>query len=799
MQRSRKRKLAQRRAHWTQPTLAGAILAAFAGQAGAQPAAEAGQLEEIVVTAQKRAESLQEVPLSIVALGTETLERMNVGSFDDYAKLLPSLSYQTFGPGFARPYMRGVASGANGNHSGPLPSVGVYLDEQPITTIQGQLDVRIYDVARVEALAGPQGTLYGASSQSGTIRIITNKPDPAGFAAGYDLGLNTVRGELGYTGEGFVNLPVSETAAVRLVGWYDHDGGYIDNLPGVQRYPGPPSSGACIANTIPAPAGCDARGSFARERYNEVDTYGARAALRIDLDDDWTLTPTLMAQEQKADGSFGYDPRFGELKVQRFYPEFSEDRWGQAALAVEGKVANLDLTYAGAFLRRKVESATDYTDYSFFYDTLFGYGQYYVDDAGNPTDPSQYVQSNSVYTKQSHEIRLSSPAENRLRFVVGVFGQHQTHRIQERYRIDDIGTAIEVPGWPDTIWSTRQKRVDRDYAVFGEMTYEFTPRLSGTLGARYFEANNTLKGFFGYGAGFGSTGERACFDQSDFLGAPCVNLDKGTVENDYTPKANLTWKFDDDRMVYVTYSEGFRPGGINRRGTLPPYGADFLENYEIGWKTTWANAFRFNGAVFQADWDNFQFSFLGANGLTEIKNAANARIRGVEADFDWAATAGLTLSGGVAFYDAELTDNYCGELDAAGRPITNCADPQAPAGTQLPVTPKFKGNLTARYEWTAGEFDAHVQGTYAYHGSAFPDLRIAEREILGEQDAYGIADLSAGVTRGTYTLNLFVSNLTDERADQFRSAQCAVSTCGERYYVYTNVPRTFGVRFSQRF
>ncbi|HYL72094.1 MAG TPA: Plug domain-containing protein, partial [Candidatus Dormibacteraeota bacterium] len=157
-----------------------------------------GALQEVVVTAEKRTENLQDVPVSITALATERLEQLNVQNFDDYVKYLPSVAYQTGGPGFAKIYMRGVASGDNANHSGPLPSVGVYLDEQPVTTIQGPLDIHIYDIERVEALAGPQGTLYGASSEAGTVRIITNKPDPSGFKAGYDLTGKTVRGEGGY-------------------------------------------------------------------------------------------------------------------------------------------------------------------------------------------------------------------------------------------------------------------------------------------------------------------------------------------------------------------------------------------------------------------------------------------------------------------------------------------------------------------------------------------------------------------------------------------------------------------------
>src|SRR4051812_18322517 len=188
------------------------------GVAHAQQAEEAG-LEEVVVSAQKRNESLQDVPLSIQAIGQEQLAELKVDDFGDYVKYLPNVSYQTLGPGLSRPYIRGVASGENANHSGPLPSVGVYLDEQPITTINGPLDVQIYDIARVEVLAGPQGTLYGASSQAGTIRIITNKPDPDAFDAGYELTGSSLEGDLGYLAQGFLNIPLSEKAAIRIVGW----------------------------------------------------------------------------------------------------------------------------------------------------------------------------------------------------------------------------------------------------------------------------------------------------------------------------------------------------------------------------------------------------------------------------------------------------------------------------------------------------------------------------------------------------------------------------------------------------
>src|SRR5476651_2432688 len=196
MTRSRRRKLARIQAKpagrliFKATPVASALLACMPAAYAQERTAETVGLTEVVVTAQKRTENLQDVPISIQALGTAKLEELHVTNFDDYAKFLPSVEFLSTGPGFEHVYMRGVSSSVLENHSGSLPTVGVYLDEQPVTTIDGILDVHIYDIARVEALEGPQGTLYGASSEAGTIRIITNKPDPSAFAAGYQLGTN---------------------------------------------------------------------------------------------------------------------------------------------------------------------------------------------------------------------------------------------------------------------------------------------------------------------------------------------------------------------------------------------------------------------------------------------------------------------------------------------------------------------------------------------------------------------------------------------------------------------------------
>jgi outer membrane receptor protein involved in Fe transport len=757
--------------------LSGVSAPALAQTAAATPS-EAIGLEEVVVTAQKRSENLQDVPISIQALGTERLEALQVSDTRDYVKFMPSVTAPTGAPGFSNYYMRGVASGENNNHSGPLPSVGVYLDEQPVTTITGPLDIHIYDIARVEVLAGPQGTLYGASSQAGTIRIITNKPSTSRFEGSWDLEANKVsHGDIGYTGEGYVNVPLSDRAAVRLVAWADHQAGYIDNVPGSITFPTGPIT---INNN-----------ALVEDDYNETDVVGARAALKIDLDDNWTITPALMGQRTQSDGGFAADPAKGDYKISRFYPENLDDKWFQAAATIEGKVGNLDLTYAAAHMRRWVDTDSDYSDYSYFYDTLFGYGAYIVDDAGNLINSSQYIQGKDYYKKTSQEFRIATPAENRFKVVAGLFWERQIHNIQQRYKIDRLAGDLEVPGWPDTLWLTKQRRIDRDYAAFADATLDVTDKLSLTGGIRFFRYKNSLEGFFGFGTGYSSgTGVGACFKPTIIEGGPCTNVDKVTEGHGHTYRLNATYKFTDDKMLYATMSTGFRPGGINRRGTLPPYKADYLKNHEVGWKTSWFdNRLRWNGAVFYEKWNNFQFSFLGANGLTEIRNAGKAKMKGVESDINWLVTDGFTLVGALAYTDAELDEDYIPDPDAP---------PEALKGTALPVTPKFKGNLTARYEWSVGDMDAHAQASVVRTGSAWPDLRSSDRAVIGKLPASTTVDLAMGVKRNSWRVEAYVKNLFDDDGQNDRFVQCASAVCS-RVYVIPIQPRTIGIKVGQDF
>ncbi|HMG46350.1 MAG TPA: TonB-dependent receptor [Allosphingosinicella sp.] len=818
--------------------------AAFAqGTAPAPAAAPADDNGDvIIVTAQKRSENLQNVPISIQALGTQQLEELNVANFQDYTRLLPSISYQTFQPGTTNVYIRGVASGGDGNHSGSLPSVGVYLDEQPVTTIGGTLDVHIYDVARIEVLRGPQGTLYGASSEAGTIRIITNRPDPSGFSAALDAELNTVRhGGIGGALEGYVNAPLGDHAALRLVAWYQHDSGYIDNVAGTRHFLPDPPGGITINNN-----------GLVERDFNDVDTVGGRAALGIELDENWTVTASLFGQDQRSRGSFGFDPRVGDLQVQHFFPDRDHDRFAQAALTIEGKIANFDLTYAGAYLDRQIHTTNDYTDYAEAYDHLYdvccgGLSNYFYfqDNAGNTINPSQHIVGRSHYRKMSHELRIASPAENRLRFVGGLFYQRQTHLIHQDYQVTGLASALSVNGFPGTLWLTQQERVDRDYAAFGELSFDILPTLTLTGGLRVYRYDNSLIGFFGFGrnpagppfngAGSSRTGVAGCYTTTGQIlrdnpggtllppavsGSPCTDLGDfvgGTVVpkhqdgNGVTHRVNLTWRITPRHLLYATWSSGFRPGGINRRATIPPYEEDTLTNYEIGFHTEWGGGLRINGAIYQQDWDKFQFSFLGQNSFTEIHNGPDARIRGAELELNWRPPgSGFNFAASAAYTDAKTRRNLC-LLDD---PTFTCQiGPNlffisAPAGTHLPVTPRFKAAATARYEFALAGGTGHAQAAVAHQSSASSDLRTAiiqpgtgdivnPAALTGRLAAYTTADFALGIQWTRFSAELFLENAFDERAQLTRFQECG--QCFDRPYIVTNTPRTIGVRLGTRF
>ncbi len=853
----------------------------------AQANANVPDQSEIIITATKREENLQNVPISVQAIGTRRLDQLNISNFQEYTRQLPSVSYLSAAPGSTVVYMRGISaagSGAEGNHSGPLPQVGSYLDEQPITTIGGTLDVHIYDIARIESLSGPQGTLYGASSEAGTIRIITNKPELGVTTGRIDGELNAVgHGGVGGKLEGMINLPITSRIAFRAVAFYQHDAGYIDNVHGTRSYYAYPNDFTGPTEEFPdAPPASDlptltvTNTGLEKKNFNDVDTWGGRAALKIDLNDNWTATPTFMYQKTRSHGVFFYDPKLGDLKIDRFFKEPGKDRFWQAALTIQGKIHNFDVTYAGAYMDRPTYGVADYTDYADAYDNLYAdyyggaYGRglayfQYLDANGNRTiSPQQFIVGTNHFKKMSQEIRFASPADNPFRVIGGAFYQDQKNFIHQDYKVTGLAPELSVNGFPGTLWLTQQKREDKDYALFGEASYDVTHQITLTAGGRWYKYDNSLIGFFGFGrnpaffqgaddnppvnpANSTKTGVAACFTQSgDTLrnsqingtdtallppvveGSPCTNLanfvngklvPKRTKDTGFIHRLNAQWKPQQNLMFYATWSRGFRPGGINRRADVAPYAADFLSNYELGWKTT-LGPVRWNGAIYHEIWKKFQFAFLGANSFTEIHNGKDARVNGIETDFNY-VSGGWTINASGAYTDAKTKGNICSDaLDLT----PGCTDSfiAAPSGTRLPVTPKFKATLTSRYSWPAwADVKAHVQGAVSYQSSAPSSIR-TQTDLVGSNGvdvcaaagalnsaghcdpnvfqgklrAATLVDFFAGLDWPRWNLELFATNIFDKRNDISRFTACGSCT---RALVVPGRPRTIGIRAGAKF
>ncbi|MFI4869713.1 MAG: TonB-dependent receptor [Steroidobacterales bacterium] len=767
-----------------------------AGARAADDADVAGALEEIIVTAEKHAENLQQVPISVEALDTRELEQLLATSFDGYAKYLPSLGSVNFGPGQEQPYIRGVTNDSVGLRVGSQPTVAIYLDEQPVTTIADNLDVHIYDIARVEELSGPQGTLFGASSMAGTLRIITNKPSTAGFEAGYTVDANTMpAGSPGGRLEGYVNLPVSQQAAIRLVGFTEHDGGYINNVLGPPETW--PTSGVIRTNA-----------GLTKKHFNDVTTSGGRGALKLDLADSWTVLPTVIGQQMTANGIPAYSPALGDLNVARYFPDRDVDRWWQAALTVEGKIANFDVVYAGAYLNRTVQTQSDYSQYYYDLDVAYQatpqyYGDHYRDDAGNLIAPAVDVLSSYRYEKVSHELRVSSPQDWRLRFVAGLFLQHQLDDTRDEFRINDLAASLSVTGYPGLEYLNAMSRVDRDRAAFGELSYDLTRKLTLTAGLREFSYDNTVYGFFGYPSTEvlcepGSLGNAG-------PGRPCIDVNQRATKSGSTYKFNLTYHVDADRMLYTTWSTGFRPGGINRTRDILPYGPDYLVNYEAGWKTEWlGHRLRYNGALFYEGWKNPQFTICGPNCVYEVINAGGARIRGIENELQWSLARGLTLSAAVTWLDAKLTANACvyGNAGSLCKNSAGVADPTvlpaATAGDPLPAS-KFKGNLIARYAFKIGDLRAHAQAAAVAQSSLPTGLPSVGGGLqAGNAPGYASLDLSGGLGHDGWDSELYLKNALDSRAELNRALICGLPSCSQ-LYVMPIPPRTIGMTFRQKF
>jgi iron complex outermembrane recepter protein len=786
-----------------------------------------GDIEEIVVTATRRTENLQDVPLAITALTGATLQQLNVHTLDDFVKYLPSVSIAGFGPGQNEIYMRGLSTSHDGAQvSGgyaQFPNVAVYLDDQSVQLPGRNLDVYAADLERIEVLEGPQGTLYGAGAQAGAIRYITNKPKldvtEGSASASYSV---TAHGDPNTAAQAVINLPlISDTLAFRAVIYNDRRGGYINNVPGTfVRQPTDLGIANYFGGVVPSNSQTLSNSNLVGNAINPVTYTGIRGSLYYKINDDWNALLQQSYQQMEADGVFAYNPALGDLNVQQYNPSVDKDKFEDTALTVNGRAGPLKLVYTGGYLVRNVDAIADYTAYS-----RGSYAAYY--QCNGPqftpgTAPVCYSPSSTWHnvqrnTHQSHELRASTPDDWRVRGLLGLFWEDYKIEASQNfaYGQEQAGFAPFGPigGIPvfdpgerpaGTVFIADLTRGYRQRAVFGEVAFDILPTLTLTAGSRFYHFNNYIQGQ--------SDSEYGCRNID-----PCVPPDGGftiynktQVNSGHKDKVTLSWKPLEDALLYATYSEGFRPGGFNRgNGILSPnsplygkftipafYDSDNLKNYEIGWKTEWfGHRLLFNAAVYQEDWSNVQLGIYDPTlyGNSEfIVNGPNYRVRGVEPDVIWRATEQLTLTASAAWNSSEQT-NSPSLVSGTGAVIS--LFPTNGPGSPLANAPPFQGNLRARYEYPVNDYHWYAQAaaTHTAHSYANVITQGAFGSPNYDLEGYSTYDAALGVKRAAWEVEAFVQNLTDTRAEIFISSTSAVKL------TTTNQPRTAGLRFSYSF
>ncbi len=853
------------------------------------------QVDQIVVTATKRAENAQDVPVAVQALGGETLDELRVDSFTDYLTQLPGVTAGGSGPGQATIYIRGVASTTpnltTAGVAGLAPNVAFYLDEQPLAQPGRNLDVYAVDLERVEVLPGPQGTLFGASSQAGTIRLITNKPKVGEFEAFANAGISFTRnGESSQKVEGGINLPLGDAAAVRLVGYVDDRGGYIDNVAGVRtvresarfrpagtvRDNGVPVSGqrAGFQSDAASLAALDSDVTFleannaalVEENFNDSGYTGFRASARWEIGDDWSITVGHARQWIEADGVFFADPDLDEYEIQRFEEDTLDDDFNNTSWTIEGRIGALEALYTGAYTDRSAQQRVDYSDYLF----VGQYLPYYICDssvsypgtgatpAGVCQAPNLFVDSTTETKVFTHELRFNTPSDKRLRATVGGFysdlqlDERNNFNYPNNVNANVFGSLgffenfpqttgfVSDPGpfAPETIFRNDIRRTDEQLGFFGEVNFDLVPdTLTVTFGARWYDidvdfegsANASFCNSFQPDADAFGTDISDLYNgdgQFEFIGTcdtsrhivytqgqsiadiqatdPNLSLaqatqifnalsapDKASTDG-FIFKGNVSFTPTDGVLLYATYSEGFRPGLLNRPGGAQgPNGfsvpfeldTDEVTNYEIGWKTTlFENQLQFNGSAFYVDIARLQTTIFDPS-ITNLffsDNAANAEVYGVEGDFIAApeSVPGLTVAGAFSFLETEITEVLTPTGDVT-------------AGGDLAFAPNFQGNLRARYEWDISPtLLAHIMPQIVYSGSSRSDIIDINAAKVA---AWTTVSMSAGVTADKWSMEIFADNLGDAYAE------IANNFINDRERVTVLRPRTIGVRLGMRF
>jgi outer membrane receptor protein involved in Fe transport len=700
-------------------------------------------LEEILVTATKRGnENLQTVPIAITAQSQATLEAKGAQDFEDFARSVPSLSFVDNGPAFKTYVIRGVNATGTG-----VATVGQYVDDILITGDLRQPDLRLFDIQRVEVLRGPQGTLYGSGSLSGTIRTIINPPDPTGYHADAVVrASDTDHGSGNYNGAITFNAPlVNDRVALRATAYDDEESGFINNI------------------------------RLGTSGVNAEHTFGGRAALLVKLDDATKLTGNVFYQRTRTDG------RDIVVKADGDLGRYNTDQYVHDPFKSEFKIYNLtlnhnfnwaDLDFSTSYFSRADDNQFDSTlfDLSFgptFFTDVVGLST--ADALTDQADTSKYI---------TNELRLASKLGGRTEFVAGVFQQHIKTTFETLVATSDPQGYVNIPIEPG--FGQFQAHTTEQYALFGEVSYKITDKLTGLVGARAFYADesddlNSTHPFGGF---------------SPPVATPTLYSHAHKV----TPKFYLSYQVTPEAMVYGSVSQGFRIGGGNLANVtpLPPqdrtYQPDSLWNYEIGAKTSWFDHHLVvNSSLYYISWSNIQVSDFtdDTNALTFIANAGKARVYGAEFEAEARITRDVIVGGTLALVEAQLTED---------QPSTN-AQFAGHSGDLFPNVPQASGSLFAQYTHALG---ARLEGfgrvDYSYTGRQGTQFS-PDNPIYNVVPAYNLLAVRLGVRADTWEAALFGKNLLNAYAVNILEEASNLTPRA----VVPNQPLTFGVELRYHF
>jgi iron complex outermembrane receptor protein len=805
--------------------------------------AKVRKIETIEVTATKRAESIQDVPVTVSAISGDSLETLGVDNFEAYVEFLPNVVFQGTGPGQNEIYIRGAATSQTSISVSTVqalqPSVAFYLDEQPVSMQGRNLDIYATDIQRIEVLPGPQGTLFGASSQSGTVRMITKKPDFNGFSGGVDIGASfTKGGEMSNSVEAYMNFTLADNLAVRVAAYNDRKGGWIDNIlntPGEGGFAGSAIvidriSGGVLGDPENYEVIAPNNSQLVEEDSNDAIYSGARFGLAYEINDEWDLLVQHTQQQLDTEGVFAYDPNLsGESSVNRFAADENKDVFGLTTWTLSGRLEQLEIVYTGGILDRNIDSTIDYTGY-----TNGGlFAAYYVcnyNESPAPAtkqclDPSKFYKEDTSTSRQTHEFRINTDADNVWRVTAGVFYDSQDLSSIGRFKIasPELGIfsnlaattrgniGINSNGGPfesDVSFVNDITHIIDQIAIFGQAEYDLTDDLTVSFGARWYEISDDYKGSTTTVdvtrrlAAFGSenpseldnidAGVRDAI-ASGQLDVSLLDDDGVLTVDDVIYKASIDWKPTDDLLFFATYSEGFRPPVTNRVGgglatnqagafdgfRIPVYSTtDTLKNYEVGMKGDFFDGIlRLNTTAFFSDITDLQTSRFDPTNISFLvftDNVGDAEIMGIDGDLTWLATDNLIIDAAFSLLDTELV-SINDELVGIAPSV----------GSELPYSASFSGNIRARYFYEMENgLTGYINGSISYTGDRLAGMSM-DAFVLEETTelVYGVGSgLPIQQEAATYA----GVNYTDTNGDTFRGGRYI-----QEAYVLANV--SFGV------